>query len=204
MAKVRITSPVTGTVAALPSSEELERQGERERNAIEIYLAPKDDHTIVAPVAGHLVKIEFHQYTVPESERSAPSYGPGRRKLLREIVADERDWIVPLDDPIRRLQFKTPVTKVGRAVFKIAVEDSDLVLPFWVEVGKGWITHRVALDKPSVEWIEGGKPVRVRQGEVLGELLLGSLALVLLPTDSEVEVSVYDRVTAGKTHIASV
>lgn len=196
-------SPVTGTVAALPSGEELERQGEKERKAIEIYLAPEDDHTIVAPVAGHLVKIEFHQYRVSESERSAPLYGPGRRKLLREIVADERDWIVPLDDPIRRLQFKTPVTKVGRAVFKIAMENG-WVLPFWVEVGKGWITHRVALDKPSVEWIEGGKPVRVRQGEVLGELLLGSLALVLLPTDSEVIVSVRDRVTAGETHIASV
>ena len=204
MAKVPIASPVTGTVAALPSRQELEREGERESKAIEIYLAPEDPHTIVAPVSGHLVKIEFHQYRVPESERAAPLYGPGRRKLLRDIVEDELEWIEPLDDPIRRLQFNTPVTKVGRAVFKIALEDSDWVLPFWVEVGEGWITHRVALDKPSVEWIEGGKPVRVRQGDVLGELLLGSLAMVLLPAGSDVFVWVGKRVLAGQTHIASV
>ncbi len=203
MAKVRIVSPVTGTVAALPTREEIEASSEAMK-AIEIYLAPDDDHTIVAPVSGHLVKIEFHQYRVPASQRRAPLYGPGRRKLLREFVEDERDWIVPLPEPIRRWQFKTPVRKVGRAVFKIALEDSDWILPFWVEVGEGWITHRVALDKPSVEWIEGGEPVRVRRGEVLGELLLGSLALVLLPTGSEVFVKMYDRVTAGSTHIASV
>ncbi len=193
MAKVAIVSPVTGTVAALPLDE-----------GIEIYLAPQDDHRIMAPVSGHLVEIEFQQFRVPGDEHLAPLYGPGRRKLLREIVKDERAWIKPLDEPIRRLQFKTPVTKVGRAVFKIAMENSDWVLPFWVEVGKGWITHRVALDKPSVEWIEGGKPVRVEQGEVLGELLLGSLAMVLLPSGSDVIVDVGDRVDGGRSHIANV
>ncbi len=204
MAKVVIVSPVTGTVAALPSRKEIEREGERVSKAIEIYLAPEDDHKIVAPVSGHLVKIEFHQYRVPRSERGAPLYGPGRRKLLREIVEDELEWIEPLDEPIRRWQFNTPVTKVGRAVFKIALENSNWILPFWVEVGEGWITHRVALDKPSVEWIEVGKPVKVRQGEVLGELLLGSLAMVLLPSGSDVLVRVHDRVVAGVSHIASV
>lgn len=193
MPKVAIVSPVSGTVAALPSKQ-----------AIEIYLAPDDDHKFVAPVSGHLVKIEFFQYMVPALARGAPLYGPGRRKLLREIVRDERKWIVPLDELIRRLQFQIPVDKVGRAVFKIAVDNTDWVLPFWVEVGKGWITRRVALDKPSVEWIETGKPVKVRRGDVLGELLLGSLALVLLPTGSEVLVKVDDRVVAAETHIASV
>jgi len=189
-----IVSPVTGQVSAPPKPRKLE-----------IYLAPEDDHQLWAPISGQLQPLEFHQLSVTKTSHLEPLYGPGRRTLLRDVVDDEMAWIKPMKRPKYRQQFEVPMAKVGRAKWTIISDQPGRpAVSFWVEVGLGWITRRVALAPPSINVIQGAGAVNVKQGELLGEIILGSMALITLPVTATLLVKYKDRVEGGQTVIATL
>jgi phosphatidylserine decarboxylase len=91
--------------------------------------------------------------------------------------------------------FECPITKKGRATLEIT-DDNKMKHNITLEVGKGYITNRVRLDKDLGDV--------VKKGELIGEILLGSLSEVIIPQYDEIKILVSegDKVKGGETPLA--
>lgn len=93
-----------------------------------------------------------------------------------------------------RTVFEVPEPKVGKAWIRVDDVEKDLSVAFWLEVGKPqYVTNKVRLDVKTGD--------RVTAGQEIGEIILGSLAMVHLPSGSVPLVS-YDPIAHKGTALA--
>lgn len=153
-------------------------------------------------------------YVEEEKEKSetvnSPTYGriakiKGNKIITLIDVKDIHTVHSSVDGEITALKFEkgefkhkifeSPFTKKGRATVEIT-DNNKMKHDITLEVGKGYVTNRVRLDK--------GLGDVVRKGEYIGEILLGSLSEVTIPEYDKVEILVSegDKVIGGITPLA--
>ncbi len=142
-----------------------------------------DEYKILSPVYGQVSKsitdssVQIHIGLHDVHIVYAPISG-----IVTAINADNG----VLTEEHERIVFEVPEPKVGKAWIEVQGEAVDTV-KFWLEVGKPtYSTNRVEL------YVKTGD--RVKAGQQIGEIILGSLAMVFLPEASIPTVS-YDSTT---------
>jgi phosphatidylserine decarboxylase len=98
--------------------------------------------------------------------------------------------VTKFQSEIKRMVFKMEETKIGRV--RIQVNKS---IDFWVEVGyPTYIHNRVLLRKHKGD--------KIKSGEVIGEIVLGSLSEVHLPREATILVVLNECLIGGRSIIA--
>jgi len=140
---------------------------------------------IVAPTYGKVVEIRRCSVTIYIS------------------VDDDHNVFAPIDGKITKMEtfegeitrylkiFKSYEKKKGRV--KIFI-NGCLSISFWLEVGEGYVTDRVRLDRFEGDFVS--------RGENIGEIILGSLSEIHLPESSLINVEEGDYLIGGETIIA--
>lgn len=153
---VQVFAPTHGVV----------RHADDER--ITIYIAPRDDHRVYAPVAGRVTRINTYE-----------------GKIRRPVSPEE--YRLGSDSRV----FQSYENKTGRVTVHMEEEGTRLPLSFWLEVGEGYITERVRLDVLEGQYVPS-------PGTPIGEILLGSLSELHLPMGSHGERRVRVLVKPGQ------
>lgn len=137
--------------------------------------------SIVSPTFGVVTSIKNNKITIYIGiEDNHDIYAPISGKISK-IKFSEGEF--------KRKIFQTYVNKIGRA--SITIND----IKFWIEVGKPkYVTDRVLLEKELDD--------KVKQGERIGEILLGSLSEVHLPENTIIKVKEGDVLIGGETVVA--
>ena len=147
---------------------------------------------LVAPTSGVVEEVS------PEIE------GPGGLVAIYIAPEDDHTIYAPLGGIVRRIWsergrfvaealtvvYEAPVTKTEQLHFEIG--DDETLIKFYVEVGKPhYVTDSVAL------LVEPGW--RVDMGQPIGEILLGSRAVIYVPNAQALRVQIGDRLIGGTT-----
>ena len=136
--------------------------------------------TITTPVSGQVSEWGRAYY---KGSRGGVLHGYYIQILID--VEDPHEVYAPIDGYIKDIQFiegkfhekvfEVEVLKTGKAIISL---EGDVEMHFTLEVGKPrYVTNRIRIDKKIGDY--------VRQGELIGEILLGSLAYVYFPPPSE-------------------
>lgn len=146
---------------------------------------------IVAPTSGVINKIKNNKvqiYIAPEDDHHVFSPVSG---IISKITIENGHWIRHIETD----EFVADFKKDGRVTVQIQTNFGKLV-SFWLEVGEGYITDRIKL---SVT--EGS---RVNKGDLIGEIILGSLSEVQLPNNNLIRASLIQKVVGGQTIISTL
>lgn len=137
-----------------------------------IYIAVSDEHSIYAPVAGHVDELRAE-----------------RGEWRRPIYPDEQE-------PGALSVFQAYETKKGRAICRMTDAYTRRGIEFWIEVGEGYVTDRILF---RVKQNQTVRRAGARIGEIilgsLSEVHLDSRV-------SRVLVRAGDKVMGGITPIA--
>ncbi len=144
---------------------------------------------ILSPVNGRVTKVERNAVTIYiPVETDHRVYSPVSGTIV-SILAKKGKFEYVRFHP--GLLFKATPEQKGRVLVIIQPWSGGQKVSFWLEVGQGYVTDRIRLDVTVHE--------EVQQAEVIGEILLGSLAEIQLPEGSQVLVSKGQWVRGGKT-----
>jgi hypothetical protein len=152
----------------------------------------------------------------------APTYGTVQKITPNSIeiyigVTDNHQIFAPLTGDISNIEYQegefrhtydvgeyvVEKTKRGRAII-LVTDDENNKIPFWIEVGRGYVTNRIQIDKNIGERVKQCKITHVQQGERIGEIKLGSLSQIHLPENSIATVKKGDIIIGGQTQVAQL
>jgi len=117
---------------------------------------------------------------------------------------DKHTIYAPFDGTVSRVETKSGnfirqvfhsfERKNGRLILTFRSSSSDLEIIAWFEVGSSYVTNTIKMNKKQGD--------SVYEGEVIGEIVVGSLSQLRLPLNMDVQVHAYDVVQGAKTIVA--
>jgi len=143
----------------------------------------------VVPTFGRVVKIEKNTITTLIDIRD-------NHLVFSPVDGKLRD-LAFLNGVFKHKIFESVITKKGRAIIQIFdINNMDYFI--FLEVGEGYVTNRVRIDIEINQEIE--------RSDIIGEILLGSLSEIRLPSYKSLRILVNEneKVVGGVTPIAFI
>ncbi len=147
---------------------------------------------VVSPVFGTINQIHGNQVQIYIPQKANHHvYAPISGRVIK-ISYQNGNWI----HHIKTDEFVAFVRKTGRVTIEFSDNDLETgkTVRFWLEVGQGYITDRIKISVKEGQY--------VNQSQVIGEIILGSLAEVTVPDPKGIQVQNSEKVIGGQSIIA--